>query len=110
MHIRYVVPGRNRCQWEDAGWKLVRVGRGGLKISGSGLKMSESRWGWVRMDGSGWESVGGDGSGWEWAGVDGCGWKHGLVQPFYAYYSSLIISKDPAILKWYSFWRFYEIS
>ena len=25
--------------------------------------MSESRWGWVRVDGSGWESVGGDGNG-----------------------------------------------
>ena len=46
MHKAYrdVVQGGNGCEWVDAGWKLVRDGRSGLKMSWSGLKMSGSGW------------------------------------------------------------------
>ena len=47
----------------------MRVGRGGLKMSGSGLKMSRSWWEWLGVDGSGWKWAEEDGSGWEGVGV-----------------------------------------
>ena len=55
MHkaYRHVVHGENGCEWVDAGWKLVRVGGSGLKISRSRLKMNESGWEKVGVNGSG---------------------------------------------------------
>ena len=50
---RHVVHGGNGCEWVDVGYKLVRIG-------GSGLKMSRSEWEWMRVGQSGWE----------WMGVD----------------------------------------
>ena len=41
-------------------------------MSGSGLKMSRSRWEWVRVNRSGWKWVEVGGGGWEW--ITGTEW------------------------------------
>ena len=53
MHKAYghVLHEGNGCEWVDAGWKLVRVGGIGLKMSENGLK-------WVEVGGSGWKWLG----------------------------------------------------
>ena len=49
---RYLIHGRNRCEWVNVGWKLVRVGGSGLKLR---LKMSGSGWMWMGVNESRWE-------------------------------------------------------
>ena len=64
MHkvYRYVVHGKNGCEWVDVDWKLVIVGGNGLKMSESGLEVGGSRWDWMGVGGSEWEWIGLGGS------------------------------------------------